>query len=368
MTTSTYSVTVTDTNGCTETLSGITVAVYPALSVSLSVSDDTLCFGESTVLSAVGGGGNGGPYTYIWNPAIGTPATIGLTPPATATYTVMVSDGCTVLEPSAQQLVVVHPLPPVGFDPQFREGCNPLLVNFNYTHPQIPGAVYQWTFGDNATGSGSNTSHLYTTDGLFDVSLTVISPEGCVNSLDRQNTVRVWPLPIAFFTAEPQEASIFNPEIQFLNGSSEADHSYWNFGDGSPVNNQWSPSHTYADTGTYGVSLIVVTNKGCVDTFYNEVRIFGENTFYVPNAFSPNGDGLNEFFTGYGIGIRSAEFFIFDRWGEMIFMTDDLAKGWDGTYISTGEPCKQDVYVYMFRVDRGDPQPREYTGRVTLVR
>ena len=367
-TTAVYALTVTDSNGCTETLTGLEVAVHPPLSVSLAVSDDTLCFGESTVLFAAAAGGNGGPYNFIWNPALGPGANIGLTPPATTTYTVSVSDGCTSLEPSALQLVVVHPLPPVNFDPQFREGCNPLLVNFNYTPVALPGAVYTWSFGDNTTGSGTNPSHLYTADGLFDVTLTVTSAEGCTNSLDRQNTVRVWPLPVAFFTADPQQASIFNPEIRFINGSSEAETTIWSFGDGSPVNNEWSPSHIYQDTGTYEVGLIVITNKGCVDTFYNEVRIFSESAFYIPNTFTPNGDGDNEFFTGYGIGIRSAEFFIYDRWGEMIFRTDDLSRGWDGNYISTGIPCTQDVYVYLFKVDLGEPEPREYTGKVRLIR
>jgi gliding motility-associated-like protein len=94
----------------------------------------------------------------------------------------------------------------------------------------------------------------------------------------------------------------------------------------------------------------------------------GETTFYIPNAFTPNNDGDNEYFTGYGIGVEKAEFFIFDRWGKMIFQSASLSNGWNGTYGNQGDPCPEGTYVYMFRVHNGEPAPKEYTGRVSLVR
>lgn len=364
----TYSVLVTDANGCTETVSNIPVLVFPALSVNMTVTEDSICEGESTILAAYASGGNGGPYTYTWN-AIGTSVS-GFTsnPDSNYVYTVILSDGCTILEPTAQQLVIVHPLPVVSFLPIDQKGCNPVTVNFTSTSITTNGANYEWDFGDGSNGSGKNISHTYTEDGTYDVGLIVTDIYGCESQLQQNNIITVWPLPTAFYTSQPQEVSILHPIVQFLNGSSGAVASHWDFGDNTLSTNDWSPEHTFGDTGRYVVALIAISNEGCVDTFYNEIIVKGETTFYIPNAFSPNNDGYNEFFTGYGIGITHADFKVFDRWGKLMFESSDLSKGWDGTYQNNGDRCAEGVYVYLFKVYNGQPAPLEFTGKVSLVR
>jgi len=365
---SNYSVVVSDANGCTITVSNIPVLVFPALALQLTISEDSICEGESTTLAAYAAGGNGGPYTYNWNTTVNTTSGFVSSPDSTFTYSVSISDGCTVLEPSAQQLVIVHPLPIVSFVPLDQKGCNPVTVNFNSTSITTNGANYYWDFGDGNDGSGKNTTHTYMEDGTFDVSLTVVDMFGCQNQLIQNNIITVWPLPTAFYTSEPQQVTILHPNVQFLNASEGAVSSHWNFGDGTSNSIDWSPEHIYGDTGRYVVELIVISNEGCVDTFYNEIIVKGETTFYIPNAFSPNNDGYNEYFTGYGIGITHADFSIFDRWGKLIFQSNSLANGWDGRDQNSGDECAQDVYIYSFKVYNGSPFPIEYTGRVSLVR
>jgi gliding motility-associated-like protein len=89
---------------------------------------------------------------------------------------------------------------------------------------------------------------------------------------------------------------------------------------------------------------------------------------FIPNAFSPNGDWYNEGFTGYGVGIKSASFKIFDRWGELIYTSDSLGKPWDGTFSTSGAPCAEGIYVYLFDIISFDNEPHQYSGRVSLVR
>ncbi len=366
--TSNYGLTVTDANGCDRVISTIPVPVYPALSLSISASEDSICEGESTVLTAYAGGGNGGPYTYTWNANPLPGNTFTSTPDSSFLYMVSVSDACTVTEPQAQQYVVVHPLPLVNFTPLKAEGCNPVTVQFVSTTQTTSGSVYSWDFGDNSQAAGGSVSHTYTQDGSYDVYLHVIDKYGCENALTQNNVVTVYPLPVAFFNSDPQEVSILHPIVQFINGSTGAISAHWDFGDGTANTYDWSPEHIFGDTGRYKVELIAISNEGCVDTFYNEIIVKGETTFYVPNGFTPNGDGDNESFTGYGIGVERADFFIYDRWGKLVFQSNSLEKGWNGRYQNNGDECPEGTYVYLFKIFNGLPAPQEYSGRVTLVR
>jgi gliding motility-associated-like protein len=156
--------------------------------------------------------------------------------------------------------------------------------------------------------------------------------------------------------------------VDFYNGSTGAVTAWWDFGDGTAPSTAWSPSHAYIDTGLYVITLAVRSLEGCVDTFENKIIVKPDVSFWVPNAFTPNNDGDNETFTGYGINVKGAEFFIFDRWGTVVYQSDALSRGWNGTYFNQGNPCPEAVYVYLFRVDLGGSEPKEFTGRVSLVR
>ncbi|MFN8155479.1 MAG: gliding motility-associated C-terminal domain-containing protein [Bacteroidia bacterium] len=365
---STFTVIVTDAHGCTKMVSNIAVPVFPALNITVAVDKDTICEGETVHLTTSASGGNGGPYTYSWTPAQLTGTGFSAQPDTTTLYQVTLSDGCTVLEPMAVTQVLVHPLPEVVFNPMDTAGCVPLTVPFQFTGVTTANAQYQWQFGDQLTAVGANPSHIYMKDGTFDVTLTVTDKYGCTDSHTEEAAVTVYPLPVAFYNTQPQYLSILHPEVQFLNESEGASISHWDFLTQGYTTDDWNPVYTFSDTGRFWVQLVVISNEGCVDTFLNEVVLHDEVSFYVPNAFSPNSDGRNEGFTGYGVGIERAEFFIFDRWGKMIYKSDALNKPWNGTYWNNGDPCPEGTYVYLFRVHHGEPEPTEYKGRVSLVR
>ncbi|MGQ0829593.1 MAG: gliding motility-associated C-terminal domain-containing protein, partial [Bacteroidota bacterium] len=130
-----------------------------------------------------------------------------------------------------------------------------------------------------------------------------------------------------------------------------------------------SPLHKYPETtGTYTTTLIVRNADGCYDTISHDIIIEPEFTFYIPNAFTPNGDGKNDYFFGMGIGIKKYEIFIFDRWGNMIYHSNNIKDQWDGRANFGKEPAQQDVYVWkVFLTDVFEKQ-HSYIGTVTIVK
>jgi gliding motility-associated-like protein len=208
--------------------------------------------------------------------------------------------------------------------------------------------------------------HTYNDPGNFYVSLTVTGSNGCVFKDSLLYPVVVYPKPVADFLPSPPSVSIFTPDINFVDQSIGAMFWEWDFGDfdGSIVQN---PAHTYADTGIYTVSQIVINQYGCRDTAYVPVRIESEFTFFLPNAFTPNGDGDNDYFMGEGIGIRTFDFLVFDRWGNKIFESEDPAVGWDGR-LASGTKAQIDVYIYKIYILDVMSVEHTYIGHVSLIR
>ena len=134
----------------------------------------------------------------------------------------------------------------------------------------------------------------------------------------------------------------------------------WNFGD-DDIEYSQNPSHTYADTGSYTITLIV-SNEGCTDTTQAEVKVLPSFLFFIPNAFTPNGDGTNDNFQAQGIGISEFNMIIFDRWGNAIFQSNNVNTSWDGGNSPSG--------IYIYRIDVIDYMGRtyEYTGQISLIR
>jgi len=361
-----YSVSVVDSLGCPATSNALVVTVNPPLSIVASPAV-TICEGDQAQISAVATGGDGGPYTYHWAGLSQTTGTVSVAPVMNTTYTVTVTDGCTTPAAAAAVQVEVNLLPVVNFTPVPASGCAPLEVFFsNSTVTTSPGATYTWYFGDNNGSSLYEPSHIYYEPGSYDVVLKVVSIEGCTNSLEITDAVNVYPVPEASFYTSPQVASILNPVINFMNTSSGATIYDWSFGDGSS-SFEFSPQHMYADTGIYEIVLQIENDYGCRDTAYGRVVVEGASTVYIPNAFTPNNDGINDYFNVQGIGLTDVKMSIYNRWGQIIYTTDNTAKGWDGTDFYSGTKCPIGVYVYQVSVKSFKGDTREYVGRVTLV-
>ena len=278
--------------------------------------------------------------------------------------------GATLTETDA---ITAHGLPVVTFFVEPDSGCAPLEVLFNNTtDPGMIGGC-TWAFGDGSASSDCTAQHTYTRSGTFTVSLTVNSPAGCEGDTTLYHLVHVDPSPSAAFIFGPQPTDFYHPEITFMDRSSSDVVSWnWYFPAGTPeTSTEASPLVRYAnDHGdTYLAELTVMNEFGCTDTFMAPISIDGVHSVYAPNAFTPDGDGINSVFLPIirDDAGRDHDLRIFDRWGREVFHTNDPTEGWDGT-VDGAEP-KTDVYVWKLHSRNGvDGFMREYTGHVTLLR
>lgn len=363
--TSNFSVIVTDTNGCSSNPAVGTVKVNPGL-LALASGPDTICAGNFATLLAFCSGGNGGPYNFSWdNGASG--ALITIAPSVSSIYTVTVSDGCGSPPITASVPVIVRPNPVVNFIPNPAMGCQPLEVNFK-DHTDLDGIEFYWNFGDGNSDTTRNPSHIYLDAGNYTVNHLVKTERGCLGKIVVPSAVIVYPVPIAKFSNFPESASIYNPVISFLDASSNSVKWEWDFGDNSGTIFYRNTDHTYKDTGTYIVKLITTSDKGCTDTVFGRVIIKEEFAVYIPNAFTPNNDGVNDNFIALGIGVKDFEMSVYDRWGLRIYYSSDIKRGWDGRVQDSETPCQMDVYVYKINISDLDGKLHNYVGRISLVR
>ena len=369
LSTKTYTVSIIDANGCSATAT-ITITISSLLATT--GQDVPICSGESTnlIVNVSGGSGN---YSYKWFPGNDATPSITVMPTITTTYTVIITDGCSSTD-TAYETVVVNPLPNALFRSDINAGCAPLCVQFrNSSTISSAGSIVQWNwdFGDGANENSESPIHCYTKPGTYDVVLTITSNSGCSSSLTKTKYIKVYGTPAAAFDPNPQPTTISNPVIQFTNQTNDKDSIVswlWNFGASGDSNtsNAIDPFHRYADTGTYRATLMVMSNHGCTDSVAHDVVIGPNFTLFFPNAFTPNGDGLNEVFFAKGTYVKDFEMYIYDRWGMKLFHTTNINEGWDGKV--NGSICQEDVYVYVATASDVSGNTHQFAGRVTLLK
>ncbi len=371
--TTTYTVVATDGNGCPGAPVTITVTVNPPVNVTLLANPSPVCIGSPSTLTATPNGGNGGPYTYSWLPVgtAGNTITANVSPTVTTTYTVIISDGCTTPNDSAFVTVTINPAPIVTFTGTPLTGCAPLNVSFTNTTAGSTNCL--WDFGDNSTSvnCGPIVSHTYLSPGCYDVSLTITDATGCIGTLMLPNYVCVDANVLAQFSASPQPTNIFNTHINFTDQSTGAPITWtWYFGtlDSAFVQN---PTYNFPSdaSGCYDVVLIANNAANCPDSDTMQVCIDPDYVIYFPNAFTPDGDGINEGFIGVGEGIKKYEMWVFDRWGNQLYYTDDINKPWNGTVEGkSGQICQEDVYVWKATVVDVFDKKHKFIGHVSLIK
>jgi len=369
----TYSVTVTDVNLCTSQPVSSTINVFPALHITVTAGGpNPICVGDSTSINLSASGGNG-QFTFGWiEGASPVTSPVNVHPLDTIMYHFYVRDGCTTPADTDSIQIIVNPLPVINFSAVPVAGCQPLSVNFTYNangNP-VPNS-FAWNFGDNAAvGNTSNApapSHIYHDAGVYSVKLTATSAQGCIDSLTNINMITVYQLPHAGIIAHPKLTHFLDPNISFESNSTGASQWNWTFGD-SGTSTLENPQHFYLDTGTFVVWLKVTTLNGCVDSTTDMITIIPDFMLYVPNGFTPNGDGLNDTFLARGDGIKTDGFSmrIFNRWGSEVFRSRDITKGWDGTF--EGIKAQSDVYAWVIIVTDINDVDRKFMGHVTLLR
>jgi gliding motility-associated-like protein len=279
---------------------------------------------------------------------------------------------------TVSKVVTVYALPVAAFAGDSLQHCTPWCVNFKDTSTANGGAIHKWTwnFGDNTPSftqtAAAPATHCYKNAGTYDVKLTVTSDKGCVASLNKPAYVTTWPLPEAEFSSSPEPTTVLAPLVQLTDASTGAVDWHWDFGDKADTtgNILQNPSHSYPSDvpGTYPVQLIVRSIHGCLDTVIHPVTVGPVFDFYAPNCFTPNADGVNDYFFGYGVGIATYELIIVDRWGNQLWKTHDLYEGWDGKVQGSSLLCQIDVYVWKVYLTDVFGIKHSYIGRVSLVR
>ncbi|MFY9308604.1 MAG: gliding motility-associated C-terminal domain-containing protein [Bacteroidia bacterium] len=360
--TSPYTVTGTDTNNCSSS-AGLTVTVNA--SPVVSVSGATICAGGVAPLIA------NGAAAYTWSPVSGLNVAIGdtvlATPSTTSVYTVLGIDmnNC---KDTASAIVLVNPLPSAVISPLNASGCVPYCLTYlNSAGADITGCF--WDFGNNQTSALFAPFNCYDQDGFYSTSLTVTDTNGCTNTA--YSIVSVYPLPEADFTYDPEVASMLNPEIQFTDLTLNDTILSWLWIAGDSTDTLRNPQFAFPAAGSYPVTLVVTTTHGCTDTITKNIFVEEEYAINIPNAFTPNNDGINDIFIPKGIGISSEgyKFTIFDRWGNMVFHSNSFDKGWDGSYQAQGNTIVQrDVYVWKIELKTFRGNKKSLKGIVTLVR
>ncbi|MDD3877915.1 MAG: PKD domain-containing protein [Bacteroidales bacterium] len=280
-------------------------------------------------------------------------------------------NGC---KDSIIKIVTTYPNPELNFEAE-QAGCSQFCTQFSDLSTISGGSIviWQWDFGNGTNSYGPNPNACFTNNSgsliNFDVTLTAISNQNCTTVITKPDYITVYPLPIAAFTYFPHETTVLEPVIHFHDHSIGAAYWYWNFGDNSQINNYQNPFHLYEDTGTYLIQLLVENIYGCVDSTQSSVTVQPDWSIYIPSAFTPNGDADNDYFMPKGYGIDEFEMMIFNRWGDLIFVSNDLMKGWDGR-INDGssEVCPQDVYVYKINIRTISRIRKSYIGHFTLIK
>jgi gliding motility-associated-like protein len=278
--------------------------------------------------------------------------------------------------------VYIHQYPDPTFT--YQNGCEPLNTIFVPTerkgiNPSL--LTYDWYVSANrvSTNNGS-VPYLFPTQGQYQVTLSITNVEGkkqCNGTITQ--TVNVYPKPSVVFNTDPlYKTTVALPKFKTVNTSSVSQTPFvtnmkhsWTWGKSYKIGGDTLKNSNIVfgkDTGTYWIKLVVTTDKGCKDSSMKKVVIGPDIIIFVPDAFTPDNAGPNEnnTFRPYIINNKTYEMLIFNRWGEKMYETTDLTKGWDGNY--KGQPAQDGVYVYKMIVTSLEDKVFQYNGTFTLIR
>lgn len=357
----TYSVLISDASGCSATYT-VGVTQPTALTATASPVTNASCFGSSDGSVTASGSGGTGAYTYGWTPSgQNTQVATGL---AAGTYSVIVTDanGCTA--PSSTSIT------------------QPTQVTMTSTSGNASCGISDGTASVNPSGGSAPYSYLWLTSPVQSTQsisglaagnyiVLVTDANGCTSSANI--TIGGGLPPVAQYDNTPDTIDLFNATVYFTDLSTGAATWTWDFGDpNDPTGStQQHPYHTYTAPGVY-CAMLTVTDAGgvCKDSVVHCVLVESPFTFYIPNTFTPNADAWNEIFYAYGTYIKEFKIMIFDRWGNKIFESNDMRKGWDGMVQSgrSGKLVQEDVYVWKVELMDANNRPHKYIGNVNVVR
>ncbi len=366
------------TNGpCFSFTDTLIVNVYDQ-PVAIVGPDQDLCFETSTIISAIPLTGLSTGTWYLANGTPNNPTFNSLSPTTTVgnlqeagqyvLYWEAVNGTCPV---SRDSIVINNFAVPIAqFTQDTTEVCAGDCIQFtdlSTIHPSDNISTHYWSAGGDILYD-QDPMICWPNPGVYDVSLIVESSNGCRDTINKPNLIDVFTVPIADFNTFLVDDPNISTKIQ-VQDASQYSTSYWySFGDGSSPTTQQNPSHIYLDSGFYDITQIVYNNFGCSDTLVRTIFVH-ILVVYVPNTFTPDGNGVNERFFPFVDGDDPDAFLfrVFDRWGKLVYQTQNKNDGWDGTY--KGSNAKTDTYVWTLRTKYKDGERiKEYRGHVNLLR
>ncbi|MFM7767258.1 MAG: PKD domain-containing protein, partial [Bacteroidota bacterium] len=355
-TSTTYTLVALNDNNCPGTFVGTVDIIVNQLPVPTITGDLEICDGDSSTLSA-----SAGFVDYLWSNGTNAPdntLTVG------GNYSVTVTDlnGC---QGTTAVNFTVNQTPVASFTHVPSSDCNTPRTFFTNTSTYPPLSQFTWTFGDSTTSNQTNPTHIYEEQGTYTATLYIMTTAGCADTVSDDVEVIFYPLAEADFKFDPEFVNVFNGKVQFTDLSQNAVAWAWDFGDGGSIVQQ-NPYHYFNEVGDFPVTLTVLNINGCPDS---KTRMVMVNPFYVPNAFSPNDDGVNDFFfnAGYDLDVTSFEMVIFNRWGQRVYVTDSWLKFWNGLDVDN-KPAPEGVYAYSIKVVTRGGKEHTFHGTTTLVR
>ncbi|MFT6246375.1 MAG: gliding motility-associated-like protein [Crocinitomicaceae bacterium] len=326
--------------GCSNTAVGTQTIVINPMPIVFAGNDFINCENDPITLSATGAA------NYVWDNSV--VQNVAFTPTSTLTYTVSGTDGNGCIGTDTIT-VTFEPTPNPSFVADSTAGCEPMDVLFMNT--TIGNFVdCQWTFGDGNTGVGcTDILNTYQSGGTYDVTLLVTSAEGCSNSVTYTDYIYVENNPSASFIPSLHTVLSLDTEVSFTNTTTGGVNYVWDFGDDTDLSTSMNPSHEFPgdQTSGYIVTLYAYSPIGCIDSTTSIIQVNEEVIYYIPNTFTPDGDEFNQLFQPiFTAGYDPYDFNmqIFNRWGEVIYETNDDTVGWDGTY--NGKTVQDGIYTW----------------------
>ena len=361
-----YVLNVIDSNNCVYQETATVTQPEAPLTVTY---DEVLpsCFEYSDGILTLLPAGGTAPYSYLWSTG---DTTISIDSLATGNFSAEILDtlGCFT---SIDIFLAEPPELQISLDVDALAGCSPFVVQFTNTSNAT--ANCEWDFGNGNTYTGcENVFNIYESGGIYSVSLTAYDDNGCFNDVTYDDFITVYQTPTAAMNVDPVYLYPDVPTTTITNESEGGDTFVWNMGESEQDFMGFEPgAYTYSPNliDTFYVSLLAITDEGCVDSTQGFVAFLNDPFLYAPNSFTPDGNILNDIWVPVFSSPQYVQRYnldIYNRWGERVFETTDLNQGWDATY--NGSPVQDGTYIWKINFRWYDQRTYELTGHIILIK
>jgi len=375
---SVISVFATNEFGCSSDTISITTVVREPISVILTPEYDSICPGkESNILVQPFGGYQ--PYNYVWTENTfflpSSSSLLSVSPTVNSTYCITVSDQCGTTPKVACSEVFIYDAPILSILAKQIEGCEPFnAVLYNISDsitPNITNTAF-WEIENQSYSNPDSIFHEFEIVGSYDVYLEIYSDLGCHNDSVFNDFIKVWPIPEAEFYITPNPTNNYSPVVNLINLTEGINTYHWNIPSGSPsISKEVNPKVSFEKgvVKQYVVELEVTNEYGCTHSTQELISVNSDVNIYAPNIFTPNQNAVNNTWRVYveGIDVYDFELHIYNRWGELIWLSYDPVVEWDGTY--NGSNIQEGVYIWQIKTgELNSDKHYEFNGTVTIIK